>query len=239
MVNLILGDCFEVVRHMKEKIDAIITDPPYILETDGGGIMNQREFAKELVQNEIHKGFDSHEFLDLCLPLFETKQHFCGVFFCSNKQIHEYLDWAIKNDFQYGVGVWHKTNPAPLCGFKYLNDVEYWIYIKGKKSKILGNYHTKSMVYTSQVNKADKKLYNHPTIKPLEIIRNFVLNHSSEGQTVFDPFMGTGTTGVVCKELNRKFIGIESQKHHFDTAVERVDSHEVDKKPESVSILDI
>ena len=95
-------------------------------------------------------------FLNTCLQLFDHKQKFCAVITCSTKQIIEYITWAENNGLQYGLGVWHKSNPAPLCNYKYLNDVEYWIYIKGNKSKILGNYHSKSLVYKSQINKKDK-----------------------------------------------------------------------------------
>lgn len=64
-------------------------------------------------------------------------------------------------------------------------------------------------------NKADKKEWGHPTIKPLHIIKNFVINSSSVNDMIFDPFVGSGTTCVACKELNRRFIGCEiSQKWH-------------------------
>ena len=72
------------------------------------------------------------------------------------------------------------------------------------------------------VNKEDKKLYKHPTIKPLDIIKNLIINSSSEGDTVLDCFMGSGTTGVACINTGRNFIGIELDKQYFEIAERRI-----------------
>ena len=71
-------------------------------------------------------------------------------------------------------------------------------------------------------NKVDKKKYNHPTVKHLEIIENLVINSSVENQIVLDPFMGSGTTGEASIKNNRKFIGIEIDETYFNTAKERI-----------------
>jgi DNA modification methylase len=177
---------------------------------------------QEVKEQGMIDGIETGSFLNACLSLFDHKQAFCAVVTCSTKQIIEYITWAENNGFQYGVGVWHKSNPVPLCNFKYLNDVEYWIYIKGNKSKILGDYHSKSMVYKSQINKKDKKLYGHATCKPVELMEKFIINHSTEQQIIVDPFMGSGTTGVACKNLHRSFIGIELDEEYFKIAQDRI-----------------
>jgi site-specific DNA-methyltransferase (adenine-specific) len=222
---LMQGDCLERMKEIPTgSVDMILTDPPYILSTSsGGGMMGKggRKFMEDM-DISLKVGINTHEFLNQCLSLFTTEQQFCGVFFCSNKQLVDYLTFAEENNLQYGVGVWNKTNPAPLCNFKYLGDVEYWVYIKGNKSKILGSYATKSMVYKSQINKAESKLYNHPTVKPLPLLEKFLINHSVEGSVILDPFMGSGSTGVACKNLNRKFIGIEMDETYFNIAKERI-----------------
>lgn len=61
-------------------------------------------------------------------------------------------------------------------------------------------------------------MYNHPTIKPLNIISNVISNSSHEGDVVLDCFMGSGTVGVACKELNRNFIGIEIDSNYYEIA---------------------
>lgn len=70
----------------------------------------------------------------------------------------------------------------------------------------------------SLINSKDKKVWHHPTIKPLEFTKRVIRNSSREGETVLDCFMGSGTTGVACKELNRNFIGIERNPEFFKTA---------------------
>jgi DNA modification methylase len=224
---LMLGDCLERMKEIKSgSVDMILTDPPYELsKSKGGGMMGKggRKFMQEVKEQGMIDGIDTKSFLNVCLSLFGHKQKFCAVITCSTKQIIEYITWAENNGFQYGLGVWHKSNPAPLCNYKYLNDVEYWIYIKGNKSKILGDYHSKSMVYKSQINKKDKALYGHATCKPVELMEKFIGNHSTEDQTILDPFMGSGSTGVAAKNLNRKFIGIEMDEGYFDIAKERID----------------
>lgn len=80
--------------------------------------------------------------------------------------------------------------------------------------------------YITPTNKEDKKLYKHPTIKPLNIIKNLIINSSQENDTVLDCFMGSGTTGVACKELNRNFIGIELDENYFNISKERIEKAE-------------
>ncbi len=222
------GDCLKRIKEIpKGYIDMVLTDPPYELsKSKGGGMMGKggRKFMEQVNKADMVNGIDTALFLDTCLGLFDVKQKFCGVFTCSNKQLIEYISWAEVNKLQYGVGVWNKTNPAPLCNHKYLGDVEYWVYIKGNKSKILGSYASKSMVYTSKINKEDKDKFNHPTCKPVELMEKFLINHTIEGANVLDPFMGSGSTGVACKNLNRKFIGIELDENYFNIAQERINN---------------
>ncbi len=221
-----LGDCLERMKEIPDgSVDMILTDPPYELsKSKGGGMMGKggRKFMEQVNKADMVDGINTALFLNACLDLFNAKQKFCGVFTCSNKQLIEYISWAEANKLQYGVGVWNKTNPAPLCNHKYLGDVEYWVYIKGNKSKILGSYASKSMVYTSKINKADKDKFNHPTCKPVEFMEKFLINHTIEGAVVLDPFMGSGSTGVAAKNLNRKFIGIELSTEYFEIAKERI-----------------
>ena len=222
---LMKGDCLERMKEIPSgSVEMVLTDPPYELsKSKGGGMMSGgRKFMQQVRDAGMIDGINTGSFLDACLAMFSHKQKFCGVFTCSNKQVIEYISWAESNGFQYGIGVWQKTNPAPLCNCKYLNDVEYWIYIKGSKSKILGSYASKSMVYTSKINKADKAEFGHPTCKPIELMEKFVINHTEPGFTILDPFMGSGSTGVACANTGRKFIGIELDDHYFEVAKNRI-----------------
>ncbi len=224
-VWLMQGDCLERMKEIPDgSVDMVLTDPPYILSTSkGGGMMGKdgRTFMEDM-STTLKVGINTAEYLNSLMRLFKGKEHFCGVFFCSNKQLVDYLQFAESKGLQYGVGVWHKSNPAPLCNFKYLNDVEYWVYIKGSKSKIRGSYASKSLVYSSQRNTKESKLYNHPTVKPQELLERFLINHSSEGSVVLDTFNGSGSTGVACKNLSRKFIGIEMDENYYNIAKKRI-----------------
>jgi len=69
----------------------------------------------------------------------------------------------------------------------------------------------------------------HPTEKPETLMQRIILIASKEGDTVLDPFTGSGTTGAVAKKLNRNFIGIEISKEYFDIATHRINVQENDE----------
>lgn len=226
---LMQGDCFERMKEIPDgSIDMFLTDPPYEISNSGGGMMDRdnRDFIREInSMGMCVSNFSVSNFLTLISNKFKSKQNFNGVFFCSTKQVGSYINYAVENNLQYGIGVWHKTNPAPLCNNKYLSDLEYWVYIKGNKARIGGSYETKSLLYQSKSNVADKKLYGHPTIKPLDLVEKFIINHTQEDMLIADPFMGSGTTGVACQKLKRRFVGIEldtDNNQYFDVAKNRI-----------------
>jgi site-specific DNA-methyltransferase (adenine-specific) len=70
----------------------------------------------------------------------------------------------------------------------------------------------------------ESKKYSHPAMFPLQLAKDHILSWSNEGDVVLDPFMGSGTTGVACKNLNRNFIGIELDPEYFRIAKERIES---------------
>lgn len=113
-----------------------------------------------------------------------------------------------------------------------MSDTEYCVFAREKNVKLYGNYHTKKKFYVSPANTDDKKKYHHPTIKPMEMISNLIINSSKEGDTVLDCFMGSGTTGVAARNLNRNFIGIEIDQEYFNTAKERIE-----KETEQISLF--
>lgn len=77
-------------------------------------------------------------------------------------------------------------------------------------------------------NPNHKKL--HPTQKPVSLLEYLIKTYTLENETVLDFTMGSGSTGVACKNLNRNFIGIEKDKTYFDIAVKRINEHEVEKQ---------
>lgn len=214
------ADCLEIMKHLQDHtIDLIVTDPPYQIYTTGGGmyLQDDKKYVKEL--DAISNGF-SEEILDQMCRLMKKINIYL---FCSQKQIIPLLDYFVtRRGCNYNIISWHKTNPIPACGNKYLTDTEYILFFRERGVKIYGNYKTKKTWYATPLNVADKKKYNHPTIKPVDILQNLIVNSSKEGELVLDPFMGVGSTGVACKHLGRDFVGIEIDKTYYDTAVERI-----------------
>ena len=142
---------------------------------------------------------------------------------CSKKQIPYLLTYFLEKGCFWDLFVWHKSNPIPTCNNKYLSDTEYCLIFREEGTTVnYGTYETKGKYYISEINKKDKDLYNHPTIKPLIVVRNHIINSTQEGDLILDPFMGSGTTGVACQELKRDFIGIEISKDYFNIAKDRI-----------------
>lgn len=202
-------------------IDLVVTDPPYEIETNGAGLYKQddKQYIKEL--NSIKNGFSDDILDELCRVMKKINIYI----FCSQKQIIHLLDFFVtKRKCNYNLLTWHKTNPIPACGNKYLTDTEYILFFREKGVKIFGEFNTKFTYYVTPLNQKDKKQWGHPTIKPLSIIENFIVNSSVQDDLVLDCFMGSGTTGVACLNTNRNFIGIELDKTYYDIAVKRINN---------------
>lgn len=213
------GDCLELLaRQPDNSVDLIVTDPPYEISTSGGGIYADKTHCAELAA--IKDGFAPEILNELCRVMKKINIYI----FCSQKQIIGLLDYFVtKKKCNWNLLTWHKTNPVPACGNKYLSDTEFILFFREKGVKIGGEYHSKFTYYSSPLNTKDKKLYGHPTIKPIPLITNFITNSSEEGQIVLDPFMGSGTTGVVCAQTNRNFIGMEIEKQWCEIAEARIE----------------
>ena len=94
-----------------------------------------------------------------------------------------------------------------------------------KECEIFNNlYYPKSILEISNANRNGRV---HPAQKPLELLEYLVKTYTNEGDTVLDNTMGSGTTGVACKNLNRSFIGIEMDDKYFEIAKHRIESHVV------------
>lgn len=118
--------------------------------------------------------------------------------------------------------IWNKTNPVPTINNSYLNDKEYCLMFRNKGTVLNGTVESKRTVWTTKCNVEDKKKYNHPTIKPLSIIKNLIINSSNKGDIVLDCFSGSGTTCVAAKELDRQFIGIEIDPEYHRISLDRL-----------------
>ena len=92
--------------------------------------------------------------------------------------------------------------------------------------KIGGEFNTKRTWYVTPLNQSDKKKYGHPTIKPLEILQNLIVNSSEPDDIVLDPFLGSGSTCVAAVNTGRHYVGFELDPGYFGTACQRLDEAE-------------
>lgn len=225
--QLYQGDCLEVMKDIEDgSVDLVVTDPPYEIATTGAGMYKQadKQYVKEL--NGMKDGFSEEVLDELCRVMKKINIYF----FCSQKQIIPLLDYFVKKKkCNYNILSWHKTNPIPACGNKYLTDTEFILFFREKGVKVYGSFDTKRTWYATPLNQSDKKKYGHPTVKPLSILENLVVNSSQEGEVVLDCFMGSGSTGVACLNTNRNFIGIELDEGYFETALNRIKKAVIDK----------
>ena len=217
------GDSYELIKEIPDKsIDLIITDPPYELEPNGAGIHKKREYIREIDNLGLTIGID-----DNILREFVRVMKRVNIYiFCSKNQLRQYFNFFA--DYNCDLLIWHKTNPIPTLNNKYLSDIEYCFFAREEGVKVYGDYSTLSKVYTSQVNKKDKDLFEHLTCKPTEFVKNLIINSSQENEIVLDPFVGSGTTCVAAKELNRRYIGIEINSKWANIAEDRlngIDAH--------------
>lgn len=226
MNKLYNEDFYAVVEKLKDgSIDLIITDPPYKFDSKGGGFYadnnsTKREYAQKLMDLKCCD-FDPIAFLDAVKPKMKK---FYAYVFCNKTLVEDYIHWARTHKCSYDILVMAKSNPIPAYNNHYVSDLEYIIVIREK-----GTYFSKEKnldLYRKWFMTSCKKNPLHPAEKPKELIERFVKVASKEGDTVFDPFMGSGTTGVVCRELKRDFLGCEIDDKYFNLAKNRIEHGE-------------
>jgi len=223
-------DCLDGMKHIgTASVDCIICDPPYLLENQGGGFWSKAEEGNHYNARGTRKGMDKlgdikdgigNDVLDeMCRVMKKINIYI----FCSQKQIQQYLAYFVDGKgCNWNLISWHKTNPIPACGNKYLSDTEFILFFREKGVRLYGSYETKRTFYTTLRNQQENIEFGHPTVKPCQIIRNFVINSSQDGDIVLDPYMGSGTTAIACIKERRHFIGFELSKEYFDKAVRRI-----------------
>ncbi len=136
--------------------------------------------------------------------------------------------------------IWGKSNPPPMTNNTWLSDMEYAFHFREQGVSLNDGYDLKKRFYQSPINKKDKDLYDHPTIKPLEFVKQHILHITQENDIVLDPFFGSGTTGEACLMTNRNFIGIENDPHYFKIAQDRLNGiTQQDIKEKDNGILNI
>jgi DNA modification methylase len=222
-----LGDCYELIKQIPDKsIDCIYTDIPYLIK-NGGACQTSRisRSVTKLMQDldGITDGID-WKILDDFIRVM--KKINCFIW-CSKEQILYLLNYFKNKGANFEILTWNKTNPTPMTNNTYLPDIEYCLYFREVGIKLNEGYFLKSKWYLSQKNITDKAVFDHPTIKPLELVKRHIQHTTQEKDIILDPFIGSGTTAVACKELNRQFIGIEINEKWHKVATDRLNNIDV------------
>jgi len=195
--ELHLGDCLEVMDTLP-RVDAVITDPPYGVGENRDKVMSRGKLAKPIDYGE----FDwdnmpaTPEQIEAMRSISKEQVIFGGNYF----DLPPSPSWIVwdklngSNDFADCELAWTSHNKA-VRKFTYL--------------------------WNGMIKQKPEKRF-HPTQKPLALMLWVVENYTAESDTILDPFMGSGTTGVACAQLKRKFIGIELAPDYFEIAEKRI-----------------
>lgn len=221
--NIYLGNAYELIKQVPDKsIDLIITDPPYEIEgIHQSGLLKNREngYHMELLNNNLGKGID----LSILDEFVRVMKKINIYIWCNKEQIYDYLTYFVKErKCKWEMLIWAKDNPPPFLNGHYLKDKEYCLYFWEKGVKVSPTWETGKTVMISKTNVKDKNDYGHPTIKPIEFIENLIKNSTGGGAIILDPFLGSGTTCLAAKHLNRNYLGFEINPDYYEIAVKRL-----------------
>jgi len=225
MVNqIILGDAYELIKQIPDKsVDLIYTDIPYLYTQGGGGSSRiaKNIIAKTKEIKSISNGIN-FEILDDFVRVM--KKINCFIW-CSKLQILEILKFFVeKHNCNFEILVWTKSNPLPQTNNTWLSDVEYCLYFRESGVPLNHGYELKSKWHQSLTNVRDKHFFDHPTIKPLELIKRHIAHTTQENDIVLDSFIGSGTTAIASREINRQYIGFEIDPRWHKVAIDRINN---------------
>ena len=204
--RLILGDCLEVMPLLRE-FDAVVTDPPYGLGAASGTISKQNAHKRDYSSFE-----DTEEYLKKtsvpAIKLALLKAHGRGIITPGSKHAFEYPKPEVMGCFYQpattGMCTWGRTTQQPILFY-------------GKDP-----YAGKTIQHITYVLTERPSTKLHPCAKPMKAWQWIVKRASKPSEHIIDPFMGSGTTGVACVKLGRKFTGIELDPEYFEIACERI-----------------
>ena len=215
-INLLHGDCFELLQDIPdESIDMVLTDPPY-------GMNFQSEYRKHKYE-KIMGDSDLAWLDDFVNEIYRvSKPNTAHYVFCSFHHIDKFKQ-AIERKFKIkNILTWVKNNTSmgDLKG-DFAPKTEFIIFFHKGRRLINGKRDPNVLEFKKTRNEL------HPTQKPVDMTEYMIGKFSDEGDVILDPFMGSGTTGVACKNTNRIFIGMELDETYFNIAKERIDNHEI------------
>jgi DNA modification methylase len=233
---IVLGDCLvELDKIDNNSIDLILIDPPYIISRDSNFKNYSDSISKELLTKYGKHSIDFGDWDKVELDWNKLFTHFKRILKSGGTLIIFYDIWksaeikivADANNFkQPRVCCWIKTNPVPINSkLNYLSNANEYFFTFVKGSKPTFNSEYDKGIYSYPICHG-KERYNHPTQKPLSLIKDLIQKHTNIGDVVLDCFAGSGTTGHAAELTDRKYILIEKDETYFSIIQERLEQFE-------------
>lgn len=209
--DLYLGDCLEHIKQLPNAtVDMVCTDPPYGM----GFRSNYRQDRYDKIEND-----STIDWLPLLAKeIFRvSKENTAHYVFCSFHNIDIFKQTFEKYFKVKNILVWEKNNTS-MGDLKadFAPKIEFILFLQKGRRHIEGKRDPNIVRFARTGNKL------HPTQKPVDLCEYLISKFSVVGDTVFDPFMGSGTTGVACTNINRNFIGVEMDVDYFKIAEQRI-----------------
>ena len=205
--TLYLGDCMEIISTL-ENVDGIVSDPPY-------GMNLNTDFSQMRGKSDLHKNGGG-----IYKKIIGDDKDFDPRPFLFAKNIvlfgaDYFMDKLPKNG---SISIWDKRiNEKGDKAFGSCYEM-IWFYPSRKKDFLR---HCWYGLFGTENEDQKKRL--HPTQKPIQVMEWCISHLPQKTKIILDPFMGSGSTGVACMNMGKKFIGIEREKKYFDIACERIE----------------
>lgn len=244
MIDLRLGDCLEVMKFIPDKsIDAIITDPPYgttackwdsVIDFD----LMWEQLNRIIKPNGAIVLFGSEPFSS-ALRMSNIKNYKYDWIWKKNRgsnfatlkyqpfKEHEIIS-VFNKHYYYPIKEERSQGGKSRLHYKFKNktsDINGGKFINNGNDEYI-NPLGKNLRNPSSVQKFNTEVGKHPTQKPVALMEYLIKTYTNENETVLDFTMGSGSTGVAAKELDRNFIGIEMDDNYFKIATERINKEE-------------
>ena len=218
MERLIKGNCLEIMdKFIRDgvTVDMILTDPPYLINYKTGYRKGEHRFKSPILGDTDPELIIS--FLEKSSQIL--KDGGAIYMFCNSDKV-DFFKTNFEKYFKFkNILIWVKNNwtAGDLKG-AYAKQTEFIIYgVKGRH--LLNGGRDRDVIFCDKVAGNEQV---HQNQKPITLLQHFISKSSVKGDTVFDPFMGSGSTGVACKLTGRNFIGIELDDNFFETARQRI-----------------
>ena len=209
-------DCLEYMNSLaNNSVNFTLTDIPYDEVTRTTNGLSQMKSLDNLGDAD-KLNFNLENFLNEVYRVTSNSM----VIFCGREQFSKICEYFKNKPGTCRTIIYKKTNPVPSNGqYVYLNGIELAVWFKKRGAKVF-NAHCKNTVFEYPIFSGKKRI--HPTQKHPDLFKELILDNTDEGDLVFDPFSGSGTTAVACRNLGRNFIGSEIEKDYYEKAIKRL-----------------